>query len=193
METFSALLALCAGNSPVSGVFPSQRPVTRNFDVFFELCPNKRLSKQWWGWWFETQSRSLWRHCNDTVHMYVQDNEKYAWLAPWCVLCSFDIVFYPPSLHWQWGSHVIAQMPRDQPQRILSNKSYESQRMMIWSQQINSQQKVAYCRRYSIYHLIRVPDHIWVVVATIVTYMYVICLPGSGSWTTSSLVIYIPF
>ena len=38
METFSALLALCAGNSPVTGEFPSQRPVTRSFDVFFDLC-----------------------------------------------------------------------------------------------------------------------------------------------------------
>ena len=37
METFSALLALCAGNSPVPGEFPSQRPVTRSFDVFFDL------------------------------------------------------------------------------------------------------------------------------------------------------------
>ena len=33
METFSALLAICAGNSPVPGEFPSQRPVTRSFDV----------------------------------------------------------------------------------------------------------------------------------------------------------------
>ena len=37
METFSALLALCAGNSPVSGEFFAQRPVTRSFDVFFDL------------------------------------------------------------------------------------------------------------------------------------------------------------
>ena len=48
METFSALLAICAGNSPVPGEFPTQRPVTRSFDVFFDLHPNKRLSKQWW-------------------------------------------------------------------------------------------------------------------------------------------------
>ena len=65
METFSAILAICAGNSPVPGEFTAQRPVTRNFDVFFYLRPNKRLSKQWWGWWFETPSRPLWRHCND--------------------------------------------------------------------------------------------------------------------------------
>ena len=48
METFSALglLAICAGNSPVRGEFPAQRPVTLRlgFDVFFDLHPNKRLS-----------------------------------------------------------------------------------------------------------------------------------------------------
>ena len=64
METFSALLAICAGNSPVPGEFPAQRPVTRSFDVFFDLHPNKRLSKQWWGWWFGTLSCPLWRHRN---------------------------------------------------------------------------------------------------------------------------------
>ena len=64
METISALLALCAGHSPVTGEFPTQRPVTRRFDVFFDLRLNKRISKQSWGWWFETPSQSLWRHCN---------------------------------------------------------------------------------------------------------------------------------
>ena len=64
MESFSALLALCAGNSPVTGEFPSQRPVMWSFDVFFNLHPNKQLSKQSWDWWFETPSLSLWRHCN---------------------------------------------------------------------------------------------------------------------------------
>ena len=52
METFSALMH-------------SQRPVTHSFDVFFDLRLNKRLSKQLWGWRFETASHSLWRHCND--------------------------------------------------------------------------------------------------------------------------------
>ena len=54
METFSALLAICAGNSPVNGEFPSQRPMPRSFDVFFDLGLNKRLIKQSWGWWFMT-------------------------------------------------------------------------------------------------------------------------------------------
>ena len=64
METFSALLTLCAGNSPVTDEFPAQRPVTRSYDVFCDLCLNKRLSKQSWGWWFETPPRSLWHLCN---------------------------------------------------------------------------------------------------------------------------------
>ena len=64
MEIFSALLALCAGNSPITGVFPSQRPVTRSSDVFFDLRLNKRLSKHSWVWWFEKPSRSVWRHRN---------------------------------------------------------------------------------------------------------------------------------
>ena len=44
--------------------FPAQRPVTRSFDVFFDLRPNKRLSKQSRGCWFETHSRPLWRQRN---------------------------------------------------------------------------------------------------------------------------------
>ena len=64
METFSALLAFCAGNSPVPGEFPARRPVTRSFDVFFDLRLNKKLGKQSWGWWSETPSSSLWRHRN---------------------------------------------------------------------------------------------------------------------------------
>ena len=43
METLSALLAFCAGNSPVTGEFPAQRPVTRSFDIFYDLCFNKGL------------------------------------------------------------------------------------------------------------------------------------------------------
>ena len=46
MKTFSTFLAICAGNSPVPGEFPAQRPVTRSFDIFFDLRLNKRLSKQ---------------------------------------------------------------------------------------------------------------------------------------------------
>ena len=64
METFFALLALCAGNSPIPGEFPAQRPVTRSFDVFFDLRLNKQLSKEPWGWWFEKPPCLLRHHCN---------------------------------------------------------------------------------------------------------------------------------
>ena len=64
METFSALLAICAGNSPVPGEFPTQRPVPWSFDIYFDLRLNKRLCKQSWGWWFETLLYPLWRHSN---------------------------------------------------------------------------------------------------------------------------------
>ena len=72
----SALLAICAGNSPVPGEFPTQRPVTRSLDLFFDLRLNKRLSKLWWSWWSWTPSCPLWRHCN------VNDE------ASFCVACN---------------------------------------------------------------------------------------------------------
>ena len=68
MEACSAPLALCEGNPPVTGGFPSQRPVTRSFDVFFDLRLNKQLCKQPKRRWFGTPSRSLWRYCNEHGH-----------------------------------------------------------------------------------------------------------------------------
>ena len=64
METFSALLAVCEGNPSVTGEFPSQRPMTRSFDILFHLRQNKRLNKQSRRRLFETPSPSLWRYCN---------------------------------------------------------------------------------------------------------------------------------
>ena len=76
---------LCAGNSPVPGEFPTQRPVTQSFNVTFDLHPNKALSKQSWAWWFETLSCSLWRHCNARI-----------WQKPyqdcWSTYCWFPFV-----------------------------------------------------------------------------------------------------
>ena len=102
METFSVLLTLCAGNSPVTGEFPSQRPVTLSFDVFFDLRLNKSLSKQSWGWWFETRSRSLWRHCNDNwkanrnCTMCISHGMYSIWVVKYVQrtdLCIFLLVF----------------------------------------------------------------------------------------------------
>ena len=55
--------------SPVK--FPSQRAVTRNFDVFFNLCLNERWNKQSWVRWFETSSRPLWRHSNVVLEVWI--------------------------------------------------------------------------------------------------------------------------
>ena len=53
--------------------------VTPNFDVFFDLRPKKLLSKQSWGWWFETPSRPLWRHRNVGTSMHV----RFGWTREW--------------------------------------------------------------------------------------------------------------
>ena len=69
---------LC-GKFTVTGEFPAQRPVTQSFDVFFDLSLIKRLGKQPWGRWFETPSRSLWRHFNAILFEYMS--------SPFSCLC----------------------------------------------------------------------------------------------------------
>ena len=101
METLIALLSLCAGNSPITGEFPSQRPVTRSFDVFFDLGLNKRLHKQWRGWWFETPSCPLWRHCNVQHQDFWILTEKLG--SSWCQSCR----------HWIKLFNAIAHFPGD--------------------------------------------------------------------------------
>ena len=59
METFSALLDLCAGDSAITGEFPWQRPATQSCDVFFDLRLNKRSSKKSGHRWFVTLHISL--------------------------------------------------------------------------------------------------------------------------------------
>ena len=90
METFPALLPICAGNSPVTDEFPAQWPVTRSFDVFFDLRLNKRLSKQLRGRRFETPSCPLWRHCNDTGFCRFYQDGKVSHLI--------DDIKYTPSM-----------------------------------------------------------------------------------------------
>ena len=94
METFSVLLAFCAGNSPVAGKVPSHRPVARSFEVFFNLRLNKRLSKQRWGWWFETPSRSLWRHRNDIKTDFAQYVTAILWLYNYTAIKFYIIPYW---------------------------------------------------------------------------------------------------
>ena len=84
METLSALLALSERNPPVCSGFPSQRPVMWSFDVLFDLCLNKRLRKQSRRWWFEMQSRSLWRRGN--VVFTMQNNPVFVLYDEGCKL-----------------------------------------------------------------------------------------------------------
>ena len=67
------------------GEFPTQRPVTRSFDVYLDLRLNKRLCKQSWGWWFETLLCPLWRHSNVTniLQGYITLTGVMIWLLPW--------------------------------------------------------------------------------------------------------------
>ena len=86
METFSALLALCQGNLPVTGEFPSQRTVMRSFDIFFDPCLNKQFSKQSRHQWFEMPSRPLWCHCN-ALHWFAPlwFNPQWVTYIHWCL------------------------------------------------------------------------------------------------------------
>ena len=67
------------------------------FDIFFDLHPNKRLSKQSWGWWFETPLHPLWRHCNGS--------STYVTLSPRNVTLTINMYMYRVRLllvfgHW---------------------------------------------------------------------------------------------
>ena len=110
METFSALLDLCAANSPVTGEFPLERRETRRFGVFFDLRLNKRLRKQSWCCWFETPPCSLWRQCNVINQT---KNTPYLSLTGelWSVFCGQfhdDVIKWKHFLrYWPfvWGIH----------------------------------------------------------------------------------------
>ena len=112
METFSALLAICAENSPVPGEFPAQRPVTRSFDVFSDLRSNKRLGKQSWGWWSETPSSSLWCHRNDS-----RGSKPISWLLISCLLA----VLCP----LRWLHNGRDGVSNHQPHEYLLNRFFE--------------------------------------------------------------------
>ena len=84
------------------GEFPTQRPVTWSFDVFFDLRLNKRLTKQPWGWWFETTSWSLWRQCNGRIYFYmhfyvmtwIRAGTRFTWTN--------DVAVHRHVYMWRW-------------------------------------------------------------------------------------------
>ena len=82
---FRVTVPLC-GEFTGPGDFPTQRPVTRSFDVFFDLRMNTRLSKQRWGLWFETPSWSLWRQYNVKWPHSTNVRILWSWLAEGAVV-----------------------------------------------------------------------------------------------------------
>ena len=123
MEAFSALLALGAGNSPVTGEFPSQRPVTRSFGVFLWSGPEQTLSKQnrLKRRWFETPSCSLWRHCNDLSKMLFKSQNH--WVRITSSACSHDKTATKKYCALQWCECPITNITRDQRQLWKANSN----------------------------------------------------------------------
>ena len=100
METFSALLALCAVNSLVTGESP-HKGQWRGVYVFFDLRLNKRFSKQSLGWWFDTPPRSLWRHRNEWWLRKRRPHGCYWWLGAYLALGLIPPSRWPMSLEWR--------------------------------------------------------------------------------------------
>ena len=74
-----------------TGEFPAQRPVSRSSDVFFDLCLNKRLSKQSLGWWTfspPSTSKKRSRHSRRmrNPQCYVSGKRPIAWNNPGLLL-----------------------------------------------------------------------------------------------------------
>ena len=96
----STLLAFYAGISPVTGEFPSHRPVTRSFDVFFDLRLNKRLGKQSRRRCFETSLRLSWRHFN--VHSGMSNGFR-AWICNYIHSEFFGVIIHKcPNFNGNW-------------------------------------------------------------------------------------------
>ena len=110
LKTFPALLALCEKEFSVDRWIPSQRPVRLCFDVFFDLRLNQRLNKQSRRWWFETSSRSSWRHCNVEHSVPCRKNPslvttKLDTLRMICIFLGYIFMYFPVSvtiLTWRW-------------------------------------------------------------------------------------------
>ena len=132
METFSMLLALCAGNSPATGEFLSQSPVTWSFDAFFDLRLNKGLRKQSWGGWYETPARSLWRHCN------VQKFHDLT-VERWILLTQSQ---------WRWWQYWLDNIIGQHTELCVRVKNIKSTQTELWSIQTNSSMSI--CLWYSL-------------------------------------------
>ena len=139
METVSASLAFCTGNSPVTGEFPQIRPVARSFDVFFDLCLNQQLGKQWRLRWFETPSHSLWRHYNDTSYATAHDTKWYINLDSLETLTTQSVYRHMSAAYLQRESQPL------QCRHLLTMATQSSNKSIFWSQKHQSDALLALC------------------------------------------------
>ena len=158
METFSSLLDICAGKSQVPGEIPTQRPVTRGFHVFFDLRLNKRLSKQLWGWWFETPSRPLWCRSNG-LDVSMQHISTYCFIFSYQFRPNYPGLYQNQDKTWRnkatGNIHNTHKDPRcdlydmivlkTTRQNNLCDFSYEHQDMK-WCMAHNDIRKTVYCQ-----------------------------------------------
>ena len=80
MDKLSTLLALCEGNPPVAGGFPSQRTSdVKLWCFFFAVNLNKLLNKHLSCWWFAMPSLL----CDVTVMIYEWLRSQLRWLHCW--------------------------------------------------------------------------------------------------------------
>ena len=104
MEAFSVLVALCEGNPPITGGFPSQRPVTRSFDLFFHLHLNKRLNKQRIAGDLRRQGANY----DVTVIIYCTLYRKMVW----CLNSFYLIIIQKPCSAWRVAYHSVLNETR---------------------------------------------------------------------------------
>ena len=124
METFSTYLAICAGNSPVNSLHKGQG--CRALMLFFDLRLNKRLSKQSWGWWFETPSRPLWRH-NNTIEYRSRNEISNVWNT-----ISSIVFMYYMCHHWYYCGLQVYILS----EQLWLRQHYQSS---IWGMYVSSQ------------------------------------------------------
>ena len=126
METFSAFLAICAGNSPVIGEFSTQRPVTRSFDVFFDLRLNKRLSKKPAG-----DLRHYCVHCDVTVMISIAVTLITLFRAYFCCCLVFSEISRLP-IYSRWSDKLLNIMEEEMVTCFYEDFFYRISDQWVW-------------------------------------------------------------
>ena len=114
--------------SPLRGeftdAFPAQRPVTLRIDISLDLRLNKRLSKQSWGWWFETTSRHQMEILSVSLGPLspVNSRHKFQWRG--ALILSFICAFNKQLSKQPWG--LLFETPSGSLWRYCNAKMHNS-------------------------------------------------------------------